>query len=154
MIENNWKIRTIAQAMKKMKWQIKWINSYWWKVITRQKKIGKKSRNEEERKRGRKERRKQEKKDMMKLERKMLWSINKLIGGRIIIIYCACIYAQFCPSLCNSMDCSPWSYPVHGIFQAGILEWAAISSLKKSWPRYLMRNWEGKYVELTINWLQ
>ena len=31
--------------------------------------------------------------------------------------------AQSCPTLCNPMDCSP---PIHGIFQARILEWVAI----------------------------
>ena len=35
--------------------------------------------------------------------------------------------AQLCPTLCDPMDCSlPGSY-VHGIFQARILEWVAIS---------------------------
>ena len=32
--------------------------------------------------------------------------------------------AQSCPTLCDPMDCS---LPVHGIFQARILEWVAIS---------------------------
>ena len=31
-------------------------------------------------------------------------------------------------SLCNSMDCSPPGPSVHGILQARILEWAAVSS--------------------------
>ena len=30
-------------------------------------------------------------------------------------------------SLCDSMDCSPLGSSVHGIFQARILEWVAIS---------------------------
>ncbi|CAI9158321.1 unnamed protein product [Rangifer tarandus platyrhynchus] len=35
--------------------------------------------------------------------------------------------AQSCPTLCDPMDCSlPGSF-VHGIFQARILEWVAIS---------------------------
>ena len=33
-----------------------------------------------------------------------------------------------CPTLCNPMDCSPPSSSVHGILQARILEWVAISS--------------------------
>ena len=35
---------------------------------------------------------------------------------------------QSCPTLCNAMDCGPpGSYIHHGIFQAKILEWVAIS---------------------------
>ena len=33
---------------------------------------------------------------------------------------------QSCPTLCNPMDCSPPGFSVHGILQAGILEWVAI----------------------------
>ena len=36
--------------------------------------------------------------------------------------------AQSCPTLCNTMDCSSPGSSVHGIFQARILEWVAISS--------------------------
>ena len=35
---------------------------------------------------------------------------------------------QSCPTLCDPMDCSPSGSPVHGILQAWILEWGAISS--------------------------
>ena len=35
--------------------------------------------------------------------------------------------AQSCPTVCNSMDCSLPSSSVHGIFQARVLEWVAIS---------------------------
>ena len=34
---------------------------------------------------------------------------------------------QSCPTLCNPIDCSPAGSSVHGISQARILEWAAIS---------------------------
>ena len=34
--------------------------------------------------------------------------------------------AQWCPTLCDPMDCSPPGSSVHGISQARILEWAAI----------------------------
>ena len=37
------------------------------------------------------------------------------------------VCAHSCPSLCDSMDCSPPGSSVHGIFQARILEWIAIS---------------------------
>ena len=44
--------------------------------------------------------------------------------------------AQSCPTLCNPMDCSPPGSSVHGIFQAWILKWVAISlSRGSSWPR-------------------
>ena len=35
---------------------------------------------------------------------------------------------QSCLTLCNAMDCNPRGSSVHGIFQARILEWIAISS--------------------------
>ena len=44
--------------------------------------------------------------------------------------------AQLCPTLCNSMDCSLSGSSVHGIFQARVLEWIAISFCRGSfWPR-------------------
>ena len=36
--------------------------------------------------------------------------------------------AQLCPTLCDLMDCNPPGSSVHGIFQARVLEWIAISS--------------------------
>ena len=35
--------------------------------------------------------------------------------------------AQSCPTLCDSKDCSLPGSSVHGIFQARVLEWVAIS---------------------------
>ena len=35
--------------------------------------------------------------------------------------------AQSCPTLCDPRDCSPLGSSVHGILQARILEWVAIS---------------------------
>ena len=44
--------------------------------------------------------------------------------------------AQSCPTLCDPMDYSPAGSSVHGISQAGILEWVAIScSRGSSQPR-------------------
>ena len=40
--------------------------------------------------------------------------------------------AQSCPTLCDPMDCSLPGYSVHGIFQAIVLEWIAISFSKGS----------------------
>ena len=46
------------------------------------------------------------------------------------------MHAQSCPTLSNSMDYSLSGSSVHGIFQARILEWVAISySSGSSWPR-------------------
>ena len=44
--------------------------------------------------------------------------------------------AQSCPTLCDPMDCSPPGSSIHGILQARVLEWGAISfSRGSSWPR-------------------
>ena len=43
-----------------------------------------------------------------------------------------CLVAQSCPALCDSMACSQLGYSVHGILQARILEWVAISFSKGS----------------------
>ena len=48
--------------------------------------------------------------------------------------------AQSCPSLWDPMDCSLPHFSIHGIFQARVLEWVAISSSRgSSWPR--ARTW-------------
>ena len=47
-----------------------------------------------------------------------------------------CMSAQSCLTLCDPMDCSPPTSSVHGIFQARIIEWVAISySRGSSWSR-------------------
>ena len=44
--------------------------------------------------------------------------------------------AQSCPTLWDPMDCSPPGFSIHGILQARILEWVAISfSRESSQPR-------------------
>ena len=40
--------------------------------------------------------------------------------------------AQWCLTLCNPTDCSPPGSSDHGIFQARIIEWVAISSSRGS----------------------
>ena len=40
--------------------------------------------------------------------------------------------AQPCPTFCDPMDCSPPGSSVHGIFQARVLEWVAISFFRGS----------------------
>ena len=57
-----------------------------------------------------------------------------LIISIIVLVMCVC--AQLCPTLCDPMDCSPPGSSVHGIVQARILEWVAISySRGSSQPR-------------------
>ena len=44
-----------------------------------------------------------------------------------IYIYKKVLFAQLCLTLCDPMDCSPPGSSVHGILQARILEWVAIT---------------------------
>ena len=39
---------------------------------------------------------------------------------------------QLCQTLCDPVDCSPLGFSVHGILQARILEWVAVSSSRGS----------------------
>ena len=41
------------------------------------------------------------------------------------------LVAQSCLTLCSPMDCSPLGSFVHGVFQARVLEWVAISFSRK-----------------------
>ena len=51
------------------------------------------------------------------------------------VINIVCVFS-LCLTLCDPMDCSPLGFSVHGIFQARLLEWAAIShSRGSSWHR-------------------
>ena len=51
------------------------------------------------------------------------------------------LVAQLCPTLCNPMNCGLPGSSVHGILQARILEWVAISFPRgSSLPRDLTRN--------------
>ena len=79
-----------------------------------------------------------------------LWVIHLLVQLSTEHLLCArssatpvCVrakFAQSCPTLCDSMDCSPPDSSVHGIFQAGILEWVAIPFSRGSlWPRDRIR---------------
>ena len=44
--------------------------------------------------------------------------------------------AQSYPTLCNPMNCSLWGSSIHGIFQARVLEWVAVSFSRGSFqPR-------------------
>ena len=48
----------------------------------------------------------------------------------------SCSVTWLCLTPCDPMDCSPPGSSDYGIFQAGLLEWVAISSSRRSaWPR-------------------
>ena len=51
--------------------------------------------------------------------------VNILFQGSVLVY-------QLRPTLCDPMDCSQPGPSIHGIFQAGILEWVAISFLRGS----------------------
>ena len=55
------------------------------------------------------------------------------------VCVCVCMCAQWlqsCLTLCDSMDSTPPGSSVHGILQARILDWVAISSFRgSSWPK-------------------
>ena len=52
----------------------------------------------------------------------------------ICVCVCVCVRAQSCSTLSTSLACSPPGSSVHGISQASILEWVAISSSRGSSP--------------------
>ena len=71
-----------------------------------------------------------------------------------------------CLTLCDQMDCSPPGSSVHGIYQARILEWVAISSFMRSfhprnqthipcisptdkWILYHWATWEACHINLS-----
>ena len=53
------------------------------------------------------------------------YSCKTIIHNKFYLVVVVLV-VQSCPTLCNSMDCSPPGSPVHGILQARILEWVAI----------------------------
>ena len=54
------------------------------------------------------------------------WMVGKMV-------FCVSV-AQLYPTLCDPMDCNPPGSSVHGILQARILEWVAISFFRGSFP--------------------
>ena len=64
-----------------------------------------------------------------------------------------CMHAkslQSCPTLCDTMDCSLPGSSSHGILQARILEWVAMSSSRRSsrprdqtWVSYVLLHWHA-----------
>ena len=54
-------------------------------------------------------------------------SLYIYIYTHIYVCICCCLAPKLCSTVCDPMDCSPSSSSVHGISQARILEWVAIS---------------------------
>ena len=52
--------------------------------------------------------------------------------------------AQSCSTLCDPVDCSPPGSSVHGILQARILEWVAISFSRKGRSKSSMSREVGR----------
>ena len=66
----------------------------------------------------------------------MLGKSKVQVRGTSAGVYVCVWYAQLCLALCDRMDYSPKGSSVHGILQARILEWVAISSSREySLPR-------------------
>ena len=66
----------------------------------------------------------------------------------ITILVCCCLVAKFCLTLLQLMDCSLPDSSVHGILQARILEWVAISfsrgsSQPKEWMNPHLLHWQA-----------
>ena len=63
-------------------------------------------------------------------------TIIKLSFGSCCCCCCCCLVVKISLTLSNSMDCIKPGSSVHGISQARVLEWLAISfSRRSSWPR-------------------
>jgi len=56
---------------------------------------------------------------------------------------CCCLVAKLCPTLFNPMDCDPPGSSVHGISEARILEWIAISFSRASSPPRDLLHWQA-----------
>ena len=105
---------------------------------------------------------------------RILPSIVLVIYSEVLLLDLACVHARSCLTLCDPMDCSLLGFSVHGIFQARILEWVAISSSMGScqprdrtrvscisctgrWILYHCAMWEtpaGSYGTFTFNFLR
>ena len=59
--------------------------------------------------------------------RMQIMSEKTEVSMLLLLLLSLSLVTQSCPVLCNSMDCSLLGSSVHGISQARILEWVAIS---------------------------
>ena len=55
------------------------------------------------------------------------WTTEGVPVSAVLLSHCVVLVAQSCPTLYDPRDCSPPDSSVHGILQARILEWVAIS---------------------------
>ena len=63
------------------------------------------------------------------------------------ICVCVCVCTHAVMSVCSPIDCSPSGFSVHGIFQARILKYVAISYSRGS-------SWPGDWIHITcISWI-
>ena len=82
--------------------------------------------------------------------------IKAVLGGKKYKHYLNCDFnlhkksevAQSCPTFCDPVDCSLPGSSIHGIFQARILEWVAISFSRGS---LLLPNWAPLLVQMVKN---
>ena len=94
----------------------------------------------------------------------IIWGRKDAGRSTSMTICCCSLVTKSRPTLCNAMDCSPPGSSVHGILQARILEWIAISfSRGSSWPMeptrvscicrqilYLWATWEALCDQLLL----
>ena len=67
--------------------------------------------------------------------------------GQLLTVLAMWSVAKLCLTLCNTMDYIPPGSSVHGVLQARILEWGAISSSRgSSWLR------DGIHVSCFLHW--
>ena len=73
----------------------------------------------------------------MKQEARSLFGAHAEVYVCMCVCVCVCVHAhacvcvlslQWCPILCNPLDCSLPGSSIQGILQAGILEWIAMPS--------------------------
>ena len=77
--------------------------------------------------------------------------------------YCSCCCCLLVKSyLCNPVDCSQPGFSIHGIFQARILEWAAVSFSREPSPprdqtcvscidRWILYHWATREARMTLS---
>ena len=87
------------------------------------------------------------------------------MAGLVFRILCCCLVTKLGPIIfCNPMDCSPPRSSVHGIPQARILEWVAISFSRGSFQlrdqthiscisRQILYHWATRYcLTFSVHW--
>ena len=75
-----------------------------------------------------------------------LWVLRHFNGVHLFVIRYVCLCAksiESCLTLFGLMDCSPPGSSVHGILQAGILEWVAMPlSSPEQWSKLCPLHWQ------------